>query len=32
MRNWKTEKEYSDIKFESWEGIGKITINRPSVY
>ena len=32
MRNWKSEKEYSDIKFESWEGIGKITINRPHVY
>ena len=29
MRNWKKEEEYSDIKFESWEGIAKITINRP---
>ena len=32
MYNWKTEKEYSDIKFESLDGIAKITINRPKVY
>lgn len=28
MRNWQTIKEYSEIKFEFFEGIGKITINR----
>jgi len=32
MRNWISEKEYSDIKFETFDGIGKITINRPEVY
>ena len=32
MRNWTTIKEYSDIKFEFFEGIAKITINRPEVY
>ncbi len=32
MRNWSTIKEYTDIKFEFFEGIGKITINRPEVY
>ena len=31
-RNWTTIKEYSDIKFEFFEGIAKITINRPEVY
>ncbi len=31
-RNWKTIKEYSDIKFEFYNGIAKITINRPEVY
>ena len=31
-RNWQTIKEYTDIKFEFFEGIGKITINRPKVY
>lgn len=31
-REWKSIKEYSDIKFEFFEGIGKITINRPEVY
>ncbi|MDR1877253.1 MAG: 1,4-dihydroxy-2-naphthoyl-CoA synthase, partial [Flavobacteriaceae bacterium] len=31
-RNWQTIKEYSDILFEYWEGIAKITINRPEVY
>ncbi len=29
---WKTIKEYQDIKFEFFEGIAKITINRPEVY
>ena len=28
-RNWETIKEFEEIKFEYWEGIGKITINRP---
>ena len=31
-RNWSTIKDYSDIKFEFFEGIAKITINRPQVY
>lgn len=31
-RNWTTIKEYSDILFEYFEGIAKITINRPQVY
>jgi hypothetical protein len=31
-RNWETLKKYTDIKFEFFEGIGKITINRPHVY
>jgi len=31
-RNWTTIKEYTDIRFEFFEGIGKITINRPQVY
>ncbi|UXP31611.1 1,4-dihydroxy-2-naphthoyl-CoA synthase [Reichenbachiella agarivorans] len=30
--NWETIKEYTDIKFEFFEGIAKITINRPEVY
>ena len=30
--NWTSIKEYSDIKFEFFEGIAKITINRPRVY
>ncbi len=30
-REWTTLKEYEDIKFEFFEGIGKITINRPRV-
>jgi naphthoate synthase len=29
MREWKTIKEYEQIKFEFFEGIAKITINRP---
>lgn len=32
MYNWKTIKEYEDILFEEFEGIAKITINRPRVY
>ena len=29
--DWKTIKEYKDIKFDFFEGIAKITINRPEV-
>src|SRR5512145_856579 len=29
IRNWVTIKEYDDIKFDSFEGIARITINRP---
>ena len=32
MFDWKTIKEYDDILFEKFEGIAKITINRPEVY
>ncbi len=28
-REWKTVTQYEEIKFEYWEGIAKITINRP---
>ncbi len=31
-REWKSIKEYQDILFEFFEGIAKITINRPQVY
>jgi len=31
-RKWETLKNYTDIKFEFFEGIAKITINRPKVY
>jgi len=31
-RKWETIKEFSDILFESFEGIAKITINRPEVH
>lgn len=31
-REWTTIKEYKDIKFEYFNGIAKITINRPKVY
>lgn len=30
--DWKPIKTYEDIRFEHFEGIGKITINRPKVY
>lgn len=30
--NWKTIKTYTDILFEEYEGIAKISINRPKVY
>ncbi|MBI1266807.1 MAG: 1,4-dihydroxy-2-naphthoyl-CoA synthase [Cryomorphaceae bacterium] len=32
QRNWTTIKEYEDIRFDFFEGIAKITINRPEVY
>ena len=28
-RDWKSIKKYEEILFEFWEGIAKITINRP---
>jgi naphthoate synthase len=31
-RNWTEIKKYTDIKFDFFEGIAKITINRPEVY
>ena len=31
MRNWKTIKEYEEILFDEWQGIARITINRPQV-
>jgi naphthoate synthase len=31
-REWQPIREYSDILFEMYEGIAKITINRPKVY
>lgn len=31
-RDWKTIKEYEEIKFEYFEGIAKISINRPRYY
>jgi naphthoate synthase len=31
-RKWTSIKSYEDIKFEFFEGIAKITINRPEVY
>lgn len=32
MRVWVSIKSYTDIHFEFFEGIAKITINRPEVY
>lgn len=32
MRTWDNIKEYKDILFEHYNGIAKITINRPEVY
>jgi naphthoate synthase len=32
MRNWTTLKSYEDIRLEYFEGIAKVTINRPQVY
>lgn len=32
MRIWETIKEYTDIKFEKYGKVAKITINRPEVY
>jgi len=31
-RNWQTIKEYKEILFDFYEGIARITINRPEVY
>lgn len=31
-RNWKTIREFEEIKFDFFEGIAKITINRPRVH
>src|SRR6266849_1894147 len=28
---WKRAKDYEDIRYQKWEGIAKITINRPEV-
>ena len=30
--NWKPVKEYKDILFHKFEGIGRISINRPKVH
>ena len=32
QRTWTTIKEYEDILFDFFEGIARITINRPKVY
>ncbi|MDR1866474.1 MAG: 1,4-dihydroxy-2-naphthoyl-CoA synthase [Bacteroidales bacterium] len=32
MRNWTPIKKYDDVAFEFFEGVAKITINRPEVY
>lgn len=31
-RDWKKLKDFEDIRLEYWEGIAKVTINRPRVY
>ncbi len=31
-REWQTVKEYREIKYEKYNGIGKVTINRPEVH
>ncbi|HDS08019.1 MAG TPA: 1,4-dihydroxy-2-naphthoyl-CoA synthase, partial [Bacteroides sp.] len=31
-RNWKTIREFEEIRFDFFEGIAKITINRPRVH
>ena len=31
-RNWLKIKDYTDILFDFYEGIARITINRPEVY
>ena len=31
-RNWQTIKEYTDILFDFYDGIARISINRPEVY
>jgi naphthoate synthase len=31
-RNWETIKEYEEILFDFWQGIARITINRPRYY
>jgi naphthoate synthase len=30
-RDWKTIKQYEEIRFDEWQGIARITINRPHV-
>jgi naphthoate synthase len=32
QRTWTSIKSYEDIRFEYFEGIAKVTINRPEVY
>ena len=31
-RDWKSIRNFEDIRFEKWNHIAKITINRPKVY
>jgi naphthoate synthase len=30
--DWKTVKTYQDVRYEKWQGIAKLTINRPEVH